>query len=97
MNTTKATHLPEVWMVLKDPKQLAKLMVIQGISARQMAKAAGWKSHTYMQRLLRGEAKTLEVEPAVRIANALGVGVDDLFLARVSSDAPQNMKRGKAA
>lgn len=84
-------------MILKDPKQLAKLMVIQGVSARQMAKVAGWKSHTYMQRLLRGEAKTLEVEPAVRIANALGVGVDDLFLARVSSDTPQNAKRGKAA
>lgn len=84
-------------MILKDRKQLAKLMVIQGVSARQLAKVAGWKSHSYMNRLLNGEARTLEVEPAVRIAAHLGLGVDDLFLARVSSDTPQNMKRGKAA
>lgn len=97
MNTTTKERLPEVWMILKDRKQLAKLMVIQGVSARQLAKVAGWKSHSYMNRLLNGEARTLEVEPAVRIAAHLGLGVDDLFLARVSSDTPQNMKRGKAA
>lgn len=84
-------------MVLKDPKQLAKLMVIQECSARQLAKVAGWKSHTYMQRLLKGQAKTLEVEPAVRIAKYLGVGVDDLFLAKVSSDGGVISKPGRAA
>ena len=83
-------------MILKDRKQLAKLMVIQGVSARQLAKVAGWKSHSYMNRLLNGEARTLEVEPAVRIAAHLGLGVDDLFLARVSSDAPHTAK-GRAA
>ncbi len=83
-------------MVLKDPKQLAKLMVIQGCSARQLAKAAGWKSHTYMQRLLKGQAKTLEVEPAVRIAKYLGVGVDDLFLVKTSTNTGQTVK-GRAA
>ena len=84
-------------MVLKDPKQLAKLMVIQECSARQLARVAGWKSHTYMQRLLKGEAKTLEVEPAVRIAKYLGVGVDDLFLTKVSSDTRQTTKSRSAA
>lgn len=84
-------------MVLKDPKQLAKLMVIQGCSAREMARVAGWKSHTYMQRLLRGEAKTLEVEPAARIAKHLGVGVDDLFLVKISTCTGQNAKSRSAA
>ena len=71
-------------MLLKDRRQLAKLMVIQGISARQMAKVAGWRSHSYMNRLLAGEVRTLATEPALRIAHHLGVGVDDLFLVRVS-------------
>lgn len=84
-------------MTLKDYKQLAKLMVIQGVSARQLAKAAGWKSHSYMNRLLKGEVKTLEVEPAVRIAKYLGVGIDDLFVARVSSESGKNAQRGRAA
>lgn len=85
-------------MILKDRKQLAKIMAIQGCSARQLAKAAGWKSHTYMQRLLReGGPKTLEVEPAVRIAKYLGVGVDDLFLTKVSSETGKTVKSGRAA
>lgn len=84
-------------MILKDRKQLAKLMVIQGVSARGLAKAAGWKSHSYMNRLLSGDARTLEVEPAVRIAKHLGVGVDDLFLAKTSSEARQIAKGGRAA
>lgn len=74
-------------MILKDRKQLAKLMVIQGVSARQLSGIAGWKSHSYMNRLLSGDVRTLSTDPALRIAHHLGVGVDDLFLVRVSSDA----------
>lgn len=72
-------------MHLLDRKKLAKLMVIQGISQRELAHAAGWRSHSYLGRLLRGEVTTLEPEPALRICAALGVGVDDLFLVRSSS------------
>ncbi|MCG8151235.1 helix-turn-helix domain-containing protein [Pimelobacter simplex] len=73
-------------MLLKDRKQLAKLMVIQGVSARQLARAAGWRSHSYMNRLLAGDVRTLSTDPALRIAHYLGVGVDDLFLVKVSND-----------
>lgn len=73
-------------MILLDRKKLARLMVIQGVSARKLSEVAGWKSHTYMQRLLKGEVNTLKPIPAARIAAHLGVGVDDLFLARVASD-----------
>jgi transcriptional regulator with XRE-family HTH domain len=89
--------LGDIWMKLTDRKRLAKLMAIQGVSARGLARAAGWKSHSYMNRLLAGEVDTLEVEPAVRIARYLGVGTDDLFVARVSSDARQTVKRGRVA
>lgn len=93
MNRPHSPRYPELYMVLKDRKQLAKLMVIQGVSARQLSDAAGWKSHTYLQRLLRGEVNTLKTDPALRIAHHLGVGVDDLFLVRVSSDAGQTLRR----
>lgn len=79
-------------MKLIDRKRLAKLMAIQGVSARGLSRAAGWKSHSYMNRLLAGEVTTLEPEPAVRIARHLGVGVDDLFMPRLSTDAAHNVK-----
>lgn len=83
-------------MILQYPQKLAKLMVIQDVSHRKLAVAAGWKSHSYVSRLLRGEARTLDVEPALRIAAFLGVGVDDLFLTKVTSnpglESPSNGK-----
>ena len=82
-------------MQLIDPKRLAKLMVIQDISQRELAKAAGWKSHSYLGRLLRGEVRTLDLEPAIRIAMTLGVGTDDLFLARAPGALPNKKKAPK--
>lgn len=79
--------LPEIWMEVIDPKRIKKLMAIQDVSGRELALNAGWKSHTYMQRILRGDAKNVDPEPAVRIAWFLGVGTDDLFVARTSSEA----------
>lgn len=71
-------------MILKDRKQLASVMIVQGVSQRQLAKSIGWKSHSYLGRLLRGEVKTLDGDAALRIAHRLGLPVDLLFLTRVS-------------
>ena len=79
-------------MELIDPKRLEKLMVIQDVSARKVALAANHKSHTYIQRLLKGQAKTLTPESAVRIAWFFGVGTDDLFVARSSSETREIAK-----
>jgi|GEM_PF-3500704 len=87
--------MQEVWMELLDRKRLARLMTIQNVSHRQLAQAAGWKAHSYVGRLVRGEVKTLQAAPALRIANFLGVGVDDLFLTRASSISSQDIQ-GKA-
>lgn len=96
MATPARTPLGEVWMILTDRKKLAKLMLIQGVSQRELAEAAGWKSHSYLGRLLRGDASSLEVEPAVRIAMYLGVGTDDLFMARASTGVGHSAPRRKA-
>lgn len=70
-------------MELRDRKKLARLMVVQEVSQRELAAAAGWKSHSYLGRLMRGDVKTLETDPALRIAHYLQVGVEDLFLTKV--------------
>lgn len=79
-------------MEVIDPKRIAKLMAIQDVSGRELAEQANWKSHTYLQRLLKGEAKNVEPEHAVRIAHYLGVGTDDLFVARMSSEGREVAK-----
>lgn len=96
MNTLTRTQPCEVWMELRDLKRLKTLMVIQGVSQRQLATAAGYRSHAYMGRLLRGEVKTLDAAPALRIAHFFGVGTDDLFLTRVSNDSRQNDRSNAA-
>lgn len=83
-------------MRVKDPKQIKKLLVIKEVSARDLAKAIGYRSHSYVTRILRGEISNVTPEKAARIAAFLEVGVDDLFVARLSSDAGQNVKRNVA-
>lgn len=85
----------EIWMVLTDRKKLARLMVLQGVSQRELATALGWKSHTYVGRILSGDVKTVTPDAAVRIAHHLGCVIDDLFTPRMSTDARQNVKQNK--
>lgn len=66
-------------MLVKDRMLLARLMAIQGVSQRGLADAAGWHSHSYVGRLVRGEASRLSPDPAARIAAALEAQVADLF------------------
>ena len=96
MSTTLGTRIPEIYMKVKDPKQIQKLMVIQNVSARTLATKVGYRSHAYITRILRGEIKTVTPEKAARIARFFGVGVDDLFVPRLSSDGSQNVKKGAA-
>lgn len=84
-------------MELKDKTLLKALLEEQHKSARHMAKVAGYKSHTYMQRLLRGEAKNLEPIPAARIAHDLGVPFNLLFRTKLSSESGQDVRNQKKA
>lgn len=74
-------------MRVRDPKKLLKLMAIQEVSARTLAEEIGYSSHSYITRILRGEITTVTPDRAARIARYFGVGIDDLFVARLSSDA----------
>lgn len=76
-------------MQVKDLDLLLALITGKKVSRRKLSEYAGWRSHTYLQRILRGEITTLTTDRAYKIAHYLGVPVEVLFLPRVSSDAAQ--------
>lgn len=99
---TTARPIGEVYMIFtKGGRQrLLKLMVVQDVSQRELAKAIGWKSHTYLGRFIRGQVPSIDTDAAARIAHHFGVGIDDLFMVKVSSvdSAPvQRRATGRAA
>lgn len=99
MKTRWAPPPKEIWMELHEQgrKRLAKLMVLQDVSQRELAHAIGWKSHSYLGRLLRGDVKTLDPEAAIRIAHYFDVvELTDLFFTRASSDSRHCVKRNAA-
>lgn len=85
----KIGRIGDLYMELKDREFLIELMEERGISQRTLAKKAGWASHTYLQRLLRGEVKTLNTDPALRIAHYLSIPVHRLFVTRVDTNPEQ--------
>lgn len=101
INPSTPAPIGDLWMELRDRKKLARLMIVQDVTQRELAQVAGWKTHSYLGRLIRGQAKTLNPEPALRIAHHLGVGVEDLFLTKVSSfeykDAPKRVSKKVSA
>lgn len=84
-------------MQVIDTKKIRKLMLIQGATQRELAEAVGWKSHSYVTRLLGGEIKTVTPDKAARIALFFQVGIDDLFVARSSSTSGPSVNRKKAS
>ncbi|MFC5268410.1 helix-turn-helix domain-containing protein [Kribbella qitaiheensis] len=99
MSRPTRAKLPELYMKVLDPKKIVKLMVIQEVTHRELAEAV-WgpkASHSYLGRILRGEIKSVQPDRAARIAEYLGVGIDDLFVARLSSNTGQTAKRRSAA
>lgn len=84
-------------MKVRDPIQISRLMALEGVSGRELAKAAGWKSHTYLLRILNGKIKSIQPDPAKKIAERLGVDRDRLFLTEVTGDGGQKERRGRAA
>lgn len=95
--TSQLSLLGEVYMELRDRKKLARLMIVQDETQRSLSAAAGWRSHSYLGRLLRGEVKTLDTDAALRIAHKLRVPVDDLFLIRVDSNVVHDGPKKKSS
>lgn len=94
--TTRRTTR-EAWMVLKDRITLATLMAIHKVTQRELAEAAGWKSHGHVGNLLRGTKSTVTPPSAFRIAERLGVRTEDLFVPRVTKKTSQPVRKQHAA
>ena len=80
-------------MLVRDHKKLARLLVIQEISHRQLASMLGWESHSYVGRIVRGKVRAIDGDTALRIAAILKTPVDDLFAIKVSA---RNGRNGQA-
>jgi len=52
---------------------------------RTLAREAGFRSHTYLQRLLNGEKTTCRAERAVAICALLKIPLDTLFVTNVTT------------
>lgn len=96
----------EIYMVVKDLELIKRLMSARidpvtrqpaPLSARKLAVALGFRSHTYIQRILRGEVTSLDDTTATRIAYLLGVPVDLIFMPRVSANADVSARKEGAA
>ena len=92
-----ATVTPmELYMIVKDAELIRRLMVTRSggpISAREISRRMGWESHSYMNRILNGQVRTVTTDTAVKVAYLLGVPVDLIFTPKVSSDSGQNVRR----
>jgi hypothetical protein len=86
--------LPELWMEVKDLDFFRDKIDDSPYTRRELAALVGWKSHAYLNKLYKGEAKTLKPEPAVRMARFLGERVDHLFVTKVS-DVPAHNASGQ--
>jgi transcriptional regulator with XRE-family HTH domain len=87
----------EAWMVLKDRIRLARLMRKNKITQRQLAEAAGWKSHGHVGNLIRGTKDSVTPASAVLIAAKLGVQTESLFMPRVSKKAVAHVRSKRVA
>ena len=92
---TKIGRIGDLYMEIKDRDLLVELMEERGVSQRQLAKIAGWKSHTYLQRLIREEVKTLSTDPALRIAYFFGIPVHRLFFTRADTISEHEEPKSK--
>ena len=82
--------LPECWMEVRDLEFFQEKIDDSPLNRRQISALVGWRSHSYLNKLYAGKAKTLKPEPAVRMAKVLGERVDRLFVTKVSDGAAQN-------
>lgn len=74
-------------------KRLAKLLLIQDVTHREVAEAIGWKSHGMIGHLLAGRKTGVDPAHALALCKYLGVDVADLFLTEMPSVDRQGRHR----
>lgn len=83
-------------MQVKDADLLKRLMATKGLTAREVSRAMGWQSHSYLNRVLAGDVKTVRPDAAVKLAYLLQIPVDLIFMPRVSGDTRQSERQKSA-
>jgi transcriptional regulator with XRE-family HTH domain len=73
-----------------DLELLQNLTKAHRLTHRGLAQVAGYASHTYAGRLLRGEVKAVEPTPAARIARHFGVDLDLLFVPKAAGNSDRS-------
>jgi transcriptional regulator with XRE-family HTH domain len=77
-------------------KRLAKLLLIQEVTHRQVAEAVGWRSHGMLGHLLSGRRTGVDPAHALALCKFLGVEVSDLFLTEIPTHRSQRSRAGAA-
>ena len=77
-------------MHVKDGELLGAMIKAKKISQRQFAQKMGWKSHTYLQRLIRGQVRSVTPDAAALMSHYLGLPQDVLFVTKVSANTVQD-------
>lgn len=72
-----------------DGELLGRMIKVKKYSQRQFADMMGWKSHTYLQRLVRGKVRSVTPETAALMSHYLEVPMDVLFVTKVSANTVQ--------
>lgn len=75
-----------VYMPPENRKKLAKLIVLQGTSYRQLAAASGYASHAMIVHLIKGRKNGVTLDAATKMTRFLGVDLFDLFVPRSSQE-----------
>ncbi|WP_370291529.1 helix-turn-helix domain-containing protein [Nocardioides sp.] len=85
--------ITELYMLVKDADLIRRLMESKGLTARRISRDMGWSSHSYLNRVLNGQVRSVTPDAAVKLAYLLQVPVDLIFVPRVSGDTRQNVRR----
>lgn len=72
-------------MLVKDGEVLGAMIKAKKFTRRGFADKLGWKSHTYLQRLIRGEVRSVTPDTAALISHFLDLDIDVLFDTKVST------------
>lgn len=91
--STQTVTPMELYMIVKDAELLRRLLQTKGISARSLSTSIGWSSHSYANRILSGQVRTVTPEAAMKIAYILQVPVDLIFTPRVSGNAEHDVRK----
>lgn len=96
MTTATVAQTLEVYMQVKDAGLIKRVMESKRISNRSLARQMGWRSHSYINRIISGQERSVTPDTAIKVAHLLGVPVDLFFETRTFTEPVRNVGRKSA-